>query len=322
MNNNLKTNNVQTSQNEISAFTEINHKPEWFKWAMGQEASSHIIDVDGCPIHYLLWKKRGPANESKGGILFVHGGAAHAHWWTFLAPFFVSSYKVAALDLSGMGDSGKREEYSAEIRASEIDAVIQDAKLGAAPFIIGHSFGGLISTKYAQKFGEKIGGLIIVDSPIRPPKNTNTRKPIQRRGKRYYIDFKSAVDRFRLLPDQECQNNFLVEHIADRSVKQTPKGWTWKFDEIAMHSRRFKEPYHIYLANIKSRVALIYGENSSLLDKKTVKFMKKLMPNDSPIVAIPNAQHHLTLDQPMAFIAVVRLILRQWSYLNAENFQV
>ena len=92
--------------------------PAWFKWAMSEKPSSNFLQVEGCQIHYLLWD--GPKEEDReGSILFVHGGAAHSHWWSFLAPFFTNNFRVAALDLSGMGDSGRREEYSAEMRATE-----------------------------------------------------------------------------------------------------------------------------------------------------------------------------------------------------------
>ena len=59
-------------------------------------------------------------------------------------------------------------------------------------------------------------------------------------------------------------------------------------------------------------MGLIYGEKSSLLDEETVEFMRSLMPKGSPLVSIPEAQHHLLLDQPMAFISVVRVILQNW----------
>ena len=45
----------------------------------------------------------------------------------FWLPFSARTYKVAALDLSGMGDSGKRKEYNAGLRAEEIYGVIEDA---------------------------------------------------------------------------------------------------------------------------------------------------------------------------------------------------
>ena len=116
--------------------------PEWFDWAITQPCESRTVAVEGCDIHYLRWLS--PAERaSKRGVLFVHGGGAHANWWRFIAPFFAQNYRVAAIDLSGMGDSGRREKYTSSLRAKEIREVLVDAELGEQPFIVGHSFGGL-----------------------------------------------------------------------------------------------------------------------------------------------------------------------------------
>jgi pimeloyl-ACP methyl ester carboxylesterase len=33
------------------------------------------------------------------GIVLVHGGTAHAHWWSFVAPLFTTEWHAVALDL-------------------------------------------------------------------------------------------------------------------------------------------------------------------------------------------------------------------------------
>src|SRR5690606_7545401 len=73
--------------------------------------------VDGCVIRWLAWgEPRGPA------VLFVHGGAAHSWWWSFTAPLLADRHRVLAIDLSGHGDSGRRERYSFTTWAAEINA--------------------------------------------------------------------------------------------------------------------------------------------------------------------------------------------------------
>ena len=79
--------------------------PDWFHWAIGQQGQSRRVEVEGCSIHYLLWQPEDSV-ENPGGVLFVHGGGAHAHWWSHIAPFFRAGYRVAAIDLSGMGAAG------------------------------------------------------------------------------------------------------------------------------------------------------------------------------------------------------------------------
>jgi pimeloyl-ACP methyl ester carboxylesterase len=293
--------------------------PAWFRWAISRPKQSRRVVVQGCPIHYLYW----PAELASGngrGLLFVHGGGAHANWWTFIAPYFTRYFRVAAIDLSGMGDSGRREAYSSEIRAAEMRAVIADAALGGRPFVIGHSFGGFMTMKLASQFGEELGGAVIVDSPIRSPEEEVARPltPPNWGNRKVYPSFEAALARFRLMPAQTCENEFIVEFIARHSLMRVANGWTWKFDGAAIGARRFGEPFREYLQAVRSRAALMFGERSALVSRKTASYMSQLMGPSAPIVEVPEAQHHVMLDQPLAFVAALRMLLENWIRAEAD----
>lgn len=292
--------------------------PAWFDWALAQPLESRYVTIAGCPIHYLLWPGEEP-RPAQRGLLFVHGGGAHANWWRFIAPFFGREFRVAALDLSGMGDSGRRETYDAGQRAEEILGVLEHAGLGAAPFVVGHSFGGYMAMRFCANYGARIGGAVIVDSPIRRP-GPEDADQVARRAlslERYYPSFDSGVERFRLLPPQDCANDFIVEFIARHSLRETPTGWTWKFDVNAMGTRRWSEPFKDHLCALGCRAALIYGELSALVSRDTAAYMGELMGPAAPIIEIPQARHHLMLDQPLAFVAALRSLLAGW--IGAEH---
>jgi pimeloyl-ACP methyl ester carboxylesterase len=292
--------------------------PDWFRWAISQPRQSRRVNVDGCAIHYLLWEAE-PATSFGRGLLFVHGGGAHANWWTFIAPYFMRHFRVAAIDLSGMGDSGRRDSYSSELRAAEMRAVIADAALSERPFVIGHSFGGFMTMKFASQFGHTLGGAVIVDSPIRSPEE-EVRQPLTPPNwgnKKIYQTFDAALARFRLMPPQTCDNDFLVEFIGRHSLMSVDGGWTWKFDGAAMGGRRFGEPFREYLQAVQCRAALIFGEKSALVSRRTASYMSQIMGPQAPIVEVPEAQHHVMLDQPLAFVAALRMLLENW--IRAES---
>jgi pimeloyl-ACP methyl ester carboxylesterase len=287
--------------------------PDWFRWAISAAPQSRSISVAGCPIHYLLWPPREDCIGERG-LLFVHGGGAHAHWWSFIAPYFTRGFRVAAIDLSGMGDSGRRESYTAELRAEEMRGVIADAGLGPNPFVIGHSFGGFMTMKFASQFGDELGGAVIVDSPIRSPEAEAQQplSPPRWANKKVYESFEAGLARFRLMPPQSCDNDFIVEYIARHSLMPVAGGWTWKFDGAAMGTRRFGEPFREYLQAVRCRAALIFGEKSALVSRATASYMSSLMGPLAPIVEVPEAQHHVMLDQPLAFVAALRMLLESW----------
>src|SRR5580693_8971760 len=106
--------------------------PAWFAHATAVAPESKFVTVQGARIHYLRW-----GDVTRPGILLVHGNAAHAYWWSFIAPFLARDYNVAAMDLSGMGDSdwraphGEAGGYSMELFAREQLAVCEDAGMFA-----------------------------------------------------------------------------------------------------------------------------------------------------------------------------------------------
>ena len=286
--------------------------PDWFDWALDQPREARTVEVEGCAIHYLLWP--GEA-ANRGGLLLVHGGGAHANWWTPVAPFLARDYRVAAIDLSGMGDSGRRDRYDSDIRADEMRAVIADAGLGGDCTVVGHSFGGFMTTKFGARYGEEISGAVIVDTPIFAPdeERPTFRRKTPMTTTRVYADFEDALARFRLMPAQPCDNDFLVEFIGRHSLCQVEGGWTWKFDPHAMGTRRFGEPFHEYLQALRCRSALIFGETSKLVPRDRASYIASLMGSNAPIIEIPRAQHHLLLDQPLAFVAALRALLETWA---------
>jgi len=292
--------------------------PAWFRWAVERPVESRRVQVDGCSIHYLLWPAAEPSSEV-GGVLFLHGGGAHANWWRFIAPYFAARCPVAAMDLSGMGDSAARPVYSATIRAEEIGAVLEAAGLldsaRPPPFLVGHSFGGLTAMRYASLHGDRLGGFVIAESPVRPPDADRAHfaaRPDVAPRMRTYDSYEAAVARFRLRPRQSCENAYIVEFIARHSVRQVEGGWGWKFDPRALTRDRHTEPFRDYLRAVTCRTALVVGDKSALVTPDVVAYMSGLLGPATPVVAIPEGQHHLTLDQPLAFVAAVRAIVEGW----------
>ena len=247
--------------------------------------------------------------------MLVHGGAAHAHWWSFIAPLLTSQYHVVALDLSGHGDSGRRSEYRREVWADEVMAVARHAGIVGAPLLVGHSMGGIVCIVAAARYGDRLAGAIIVDSPVRRPDPETEEGTRGRafRNPKTYRDFETAVAKFRLIPPQPCENDWIVEHVARNSLHQTAAGWTWKFDPVVFR-RAALEAMSEYLAQVRCRVALFRGELSLPRHARRRRLHVRAARPQRAVVEIPQAYHHLLLDQPLAFIAALRAILADWEH--------
>ena len=173
--------------------------PAWYTRAIETPKQEGTIEVAGVPIHYLEWGDR-----AKPGIVFVHGGSAHAHWWAHLAPMFTERYHPVAIDMSGHGDSGRRTDYAFDVWAEEIMAVCAATGIDDPPVLVGHSMGGLISIVTAALHGDRLRGAIIVDSPVTEPDPEREEATRGRafRNPKTYADLETAIEHFRLVPTQ------------------------------------------------------------------------------------------------------------------------
>jgi pimeloyl-ACP methyl ester carboxylesterase len=290
----------------------ILEQPDWFKKSLAVPFTEHHVEVYETKIHYLLWSD----DSNKPGLVLVHGNGAHAHWWTFIAPFFMDHYQVLAIDLSGAGDSGHRDKYTAEGFADEVIAAAEHANFGSDVIIVGHSFGGFITLKTGLIHRDKLSGVVLVDSAVRPPDFEWERDPRSSpiKAKRIYDDYESAHARFRLMPPQGCENTYILNYIGEHSLMQVADGWTWKFDDSLFSKFEFSSEQHKDLPNLKCRVGVIYGEDSYLFSQEIADYMFELLDESVPFVGIPEAQHHLFLDQPLAFVSSLRTLLAEWRH--------
>lgn len=280
--------------------------PDWFWEAIDTKPESGFVEVDEADINYLTWSE--PGNP---GLLFVHGHNAHAHWWDFIAPSFKDDYQTVALDLSGMGDSDHRDDYAADIYGREIVAVADKCEMGRETVLVSHSYGGIMSIKAVADHPGRFGGLVLLDTGVKHPDDIKPQEPERLVRSKLYPSAEVARSRFRLQPPQQCENQYVVDHIARHSVEFIDDGFGWKFDEEQRSRMKPYEELKSDFESISMPCALIYGQNSESFSARSAEYMKELLPS-LEVTELADAQHHLFLDQPLAFIDVLKQQLSNW----------
>jgi len=291
--------------------------PAWFREALTIAPARSFHRVEGAQIEALTWGERG-----RPGILFLHGNAAHADWWSFIAPLFAQEHRVTAISWSGMGGSDWREAYSLDLFVAEAFAAAEATGLFAAampPVFVGHSFGGLPTAACAARRGQELRAAVIVDSPFWPAARAKEQheRIRNRRGQGpspVYRSVAAALARFRLLPAQPCDNLFIVDYIARRSLKEIAarNGWTWRFDPYLWRRYQMSNPAD-ELAAATCPIAIIRGSRSKVMTEETAAFAHSIAPAGSPLVEVPEAHHHVMIDQPLAFVTALRALLSGWA---------
>ena len=283
--------------------------PSWFTRALAKPPEERSVDVDGTRITYLAWGAAG-----RPGIVFVHGGAAHAHWWSHVAPLLDDEHSIAAIDLSGHGDSDRRTEYSLDHWCDEVAAVIGDADFDGPPLLIGHSMGGFVTIATAARHPELLGGAVIIDSPVVDvdPEVRVARATDQFSKAREYDDPAGPIERFRTVPEQKNYLPFVKDHVAEKSIRQDPDGkWRWKFDPNIFVPRR--QDAAELLPAIQCRVALLRCEYG-LVTPDIGAYMYERLGRVAPVIELPTAGHHPMLDVPLILVTAIRSLVADWDH--------
>lgn len=283
--------------------------PDWFTRYVETIPSEETTTVEGATVHYLRW---GDPTKTPG-IVFIHGGAAHAHWWSHVAPAFLPHHCAVAIDLTGHGDSDHRDDYLLETWCAEVAAVIGAAGFVTPPMLVGHSMGGFVATATAALHPDLIGGAVIVDSPIIAvdPEVNAARVSDQFANAKTYDDLDAAVARFRVVPEQDVILSYVGDHVARRSLRDTAEGWSWKFDRRIFVPRRRQAAE--FLSRVRCRVALLRSENG-LVTEDIGRHMYDQLGRVAPVIELPTAGHHPMLDVPLILITALRSLLADWDH--------
>jgi pimeloyl-ACP methyl ester carboxylesterase len=289
-----------------SAATDQVDPPAWFTAALASPVNPGTVTVAGAAIAYRAW-----GDDSANGIVLVHGGAAHARWWDHIAPLLADHSRIVALDLSGHGDSDRRDSYSLDGWAYEVMAVVAAAGITAPAVVIGHSMGGFVALRAAGLYGSGLAGIVVIDSPVRDitPEEQAARDERAFGPLRVYPTREAAIARFRPIPDQPTLP-YIRAYVAAASVRAVDGGWSWKFDP-AVFGR--SQSTLTLLHHLDCRVALFHAEHG-IVPPQTTELMYDKLGRRAPVIEIPAAGHHVMLDQPLALVTGIRTLLSDWDH--------
>ena len=293
-----------------SLSTDIKDAPNWFQSSISEDPRQEIFSHQLGNIKYQAWDRK----DAENIIMLIHGTGAHKKWWDPIAPLLNNNFTIFAPDLPGMGESDHRNEYNFEGFSEALIGILHQEKAITSNqkiFLVGHSLGGHVAGFMASEMPEIFNGLVMIDSPIRPPtydydKHQST-GPL--RKIKYYPDKVSIIKRFRLMPPQDCENGWYLRYIAEHSVFNVEEGWRWRFDDKLFATLR---RLHNYEFNFKCPALFIAGGKSLLLESKIMKYIREAFKDSMTVEVIEDAAHHVPLDSPLELVSLINNYLQQW----------
>ncbi len=238
-------------------------------------------------------------------LLLVHGGAAHARWWDFVAPALRQRFHVLALDQRGHGESPWTADwaYGSRHYVADLAAIIDRWGLGA-PVLVGHSMGGHSALAYAVEHSDRLRALVAIDSiPAYPEHAVAELAAIAQRPASHYETLAAAVASFRLLPGETMAAPEVLRHVAELSFRRREDGrWVHKMDRRTLR----REPIQLdgELARIRCPALLIKPAQSPVLSKSFARAMAERMARGRMAV-LENSNHHAPIDNPAGLAAAL-----------------
>jgi len=262
---------------------------------MSPESHSRKFSTDdGIELHCLYWGTPNSEEKDLGApLILLHGGGANAHWWDHIGPRLSTGRPVYALDFRGHGDSD--HPATREVGAFNLDLEAMLVWLGREDVdLVGHSLGAAVALDHASRF-TATRSIALIDLARGSTRGSGRRARLALALRRSYRSHAEAVDRFRFLPESSHASEALRIHIANHSVRADPDGrFSYKFDP-----RWFGLPSRPRPAakDITCPALLIRGGESHLLGHEAAREFVAELP-DGRLVEIPDAGHHVFLDQP------------------------
>ncbi len=269
--------------------------------------TSHFVEANGIKLHYLDYGTAG-----RRPMLCVHGGAAHAHWFDFVAPGLTRDHHVLSLDLRGHGDSARADPrtYAWKTFAEDVHAFVEELDLRDF-VLVGHSMGGMVSLVYAATHPGRMGALVIVDSIMLMPMERVTRmREFGAKPTKGYATQAELIARYRLEPAQtQIAAPEVLHRMALHSGRQDADGrWQHKADRGVYAN--FEQIAGVPLwEKVKVPALVIKGERSTRFTPELLAEVRERAPQVQ-MAEVPASDHHITLDNPQGFVDVVQSFLR------------
>ena len=280
-------------------------------------------------------------NSNDKPLIYLHGGPGYnsvGFEATTAQKLSENGFYVITYDRRGEGRSpDKNAKFTFSETFDDINSIYDKFNLTSAT-LIGHSFGGIIATLYAEKHPEKTKSIILVSAPLVMQETLSTilksSKSIYIRNKDSvnlnYINMLEKMDKSSLEyssycfthamqngfyypkgPTQEAINiyssfktdSFLIKY-SSKMTYEAPRGF-WQNEKYT--TLNLNQEIKQLLKN-DIPVFGLYGKDDGLFSETQIRNIEKLISEDN-LVYLNNCSHNLFIDQQTKFMNA----LKKWT---------
>ena len=275
-------------------------------------------------------------NKTDKPIIFLHGGPGYnaASFESTTASLLATKgFFVIVYDRRGEGRSLDADaEYNFEQTFEDLNTLYKKFALQKAT-LIGHSFGGIVATLFAEKYAEKINTIILVGAPVSLQESfkniiqkcTQTYTEKRDSANLYYINLLKNVDTASIEYSSYCfghamQNGFystktptpeakiigaslkkdsLYKYVSKMTVQPPQKFWENESYTTINLTDAIKNLIHK-----KVVVFGLYGKEDGLYSPQQIDNLSNILGKEN-VQYLDNCSHSVFIDQQAIFIGSI-----------------
>lgn len=253
-----------------------------------------IRSFDNTEINYDIKK------ISSRFLIFIHGAGGNLTAWKKEREFFhKKGISTLALDLRGHGLSGhpqKESDYKLEKFAEDIYQVLDQEKIKNYT-LVGHCFGGVITTMFHKLYPDKSQSYVLIDTTYKAPENLTN---LFQKHPFFTVILNAIMERENLRNKHFAHVNY--QKYLDTGDWNFPriyadichtsfKSWLFTFENLAEFNGAD------ILRKINKPVLIIEGEKDSIFPTLVAKKLQKLIKT-AKLDLVPKANHIIVMNNP------------------------
>lgn len=278
-------------------------------------------------------------DASNPPVIFLHGGPGFNcvnFEVTTAEKLAEKGFHVIVYDRRGEGRSTKENAlYTFEQTFNDLNLIYDKYGITTAT-LIGHSFGGMLTALFAEKFADKVNGIVLLSTPLSLQKtyeNIISRvKAIYRNNNdsenMRYVEMLESMDKTSLEYNSFClmhamSNGFYTPKQPSDEVKQMYESVKSSAEMKSVPPQQaygapagfwWNEKYTVLditenISRLKAKripIMAIYGTDDGLFSDSQIADMESLLGKDN-VLCLENCSHNVFIDRQQAFIDIVAI---------------
>jgi len=254
-----------------------------------QESFATVASIDGSPIAYDTY------GNGEFTIVFVHCWTCSHKFWDTQIAYFSRHYRVVWVDLAGHGESGtRRQKYTMQSFGHDVAAVVN--KIDATNVVlVGHSMGGPVIVEAAKLLGDRVVGIVGVDTFYTP--FVYPKKPGE------ISAFVAPFEKDFAGTSEQMVRSMLTQNADPAMVDSIVQVMTHADQEMAVSAM-----YEIFYRNARNAPKDLPKFSNKLRNINAAPTGKE-QPLHNSVVLVPGAGHFVAQEQPKAFNKALEAII-------------